>query len=84
MNILNKVISKSNALKPKKLLEAVPKAFGLQFISNKTFFVQNVHNVNYKIANLEINNTHSLNKITKFNLATSKSFFLVVWFYLKR
>ncbi len=71
MNILNRVISKTNYLKNKKLIEAIPKNFGLNFVSNKTFFIKNDSKANYKneiINNLSLN---SFNKFSKYNMSTS-------------
>lgn len=72
MNILNKAISKTNALKNKKLIEAIPKNFGLNLVSNKTFFVKTNLNFNYNVQKFSNCSTNSFSKLSKFNMSTSK------------
>ncbi len=72
MNILYKVISKSNAIKNKKLIEAIPKTFGLNLISNKFFFIKTEFNVNYNYEKNEKLSLNPFNKYSKFNMSSSK------------
>jgi len=71
MNILNKAISKTNAIRNKKLIEAIPKNFGFNIVSNKTFFVKNDFNGNFNLEKFNILSLNLFSKFSKFNLSTS-------------
>lgn len=72
MNILNKVISKTNTIRNKKLFDAIPKSFAINMVSNKTFFVKTVLNAKYNYGKFDNLSLNSFNKTSKFHMSTSK------------
>ena len=74
MNILNKVIKRTFSIRNKNLIEAIPKNFGINLTTNKTFFVKTKlnENINHlKIYDVKMN---KFIKCSTFNMSTSNLF----------
>ena len=84
MNIFNRILSKANPIKNKKIVDSIPKNFQIQKVSIKNFFI-NVHNDScFKSLNTKYQNIFNSNLLvnySKFNMTSSK--FIKIIYFIK-